>query len=333
MYRDKVSIIVLNWNGKKDTLECLESIRKIDYQNFNVIVVDNGSRDDSVKAIKKEFPDADVLEARCNLGYAGGNNLGMRYAIKNGADYILLLNNDIIVDAQLLKNFIRATYHDSKWAILSAKIYYYSHPRKIWYAGARRINKTANFVHIGIGCIDNGKDFSTLIETDYACGCALFLRTSILNKIGLFDERFFLTYEETDLSYRAKTLGYKIFMVPEAKVWHKISVSFGGEHSPLFIYFLTRNSLLWAEIHLSLAERIRLYYHTVNDLFRCICPPKLNFDSNHLKLSDICNYIKIYKEDLINKYTDPVKRAKVWAITDYVLRKFGDCSDVVRSLE
>jgi GT2 family glycosyltransferase len=285
-----------------------------------------------VKAIRKKFPEIRVLETGGNLGYAGGNNYGLRYAIKNGADYILLLNNDIIVDTQLLNYFIKAAHRIPDWGMLSAKIYYFSQPNKIWYAGARRIKKTANFTHLGKGCIDNGKDFSALVETDYACGCAIFLRTSVLKKIGLFDERFFLTYEETDLSYRAKALGYKCLLVPEAKVWHKVSVSFGGEHSPLFIYFLTRNSLLWAEIHLSLIERIRLYYSTLKEFVHCICPPKPSFINFHFKLSDMRNYFRTYRGDLINRYTDPIRRAKVWAITDYILRKFGDCSDAVRSL-
>lgn len=332
MHRNKVAIIVLNWNGKKDTLECLESICKIDYKNFDVIVVDNGSSDDSVKAIQKKFPDIHVLETGNNIGYAGGNNYGLRYALRNGAYYILLLNNDIIVDSQLLNNFIQAADRIPNWGMLSAKIYYFSDPNKIWYAGARRIRNTANFIHLGKGCIDNGKDFSALVETDYACGCAIFLSASVLKRIGLFDERFFLTYEETDLSYRARALGYKCFLVPEAKVWHKISVSFGGEHSPLFIYFLTRNSLLWAEIHLSLIERIRLYYNTLKEFIRCICPPKPNFANFGFKIADMRNHFRIYKIDLIDKYKDPKRRAKVWAITDYTLRKFGDCSDAVRSL-
>jgi GT2 family glycosyltransferase len=332
VYKENIAIIVLNWNGKQDTLECLESIRKIDYQNFDVIVVDNGSCDDSVQSIRNKFPEVNVLETGKNLGYAGGNNYGLRYAIKSGADYILLLNNDIIVGSQLLKNFVQAAHRIPHWGMLTAKIYYFSHPNKIWYAGARRIKHTANFMHLGKGCIDNGKDYSSMVETDYACGCALFLRTSLLKKIGLFDERFFLTYEETDLSYRTKALGYKCYLVPEAKVWHKVSVSFGGEHSPLFIYFLTRNSLLWAEIHLSLIERIRLYYNTLRELVQCICPPRPNFSSFQLKLSDMRNYLIIYKGNLINKYTDPIRRAKVWAITHYILRQFGDCSEAVRSL-
>ena len=101
---------------------------------------------------------------------------------------------------------------------------------------------------------------------------------------------------------------------------------------PLFIYFLTRNSLLWAEIHLPLIERIRLYFNTLRELVYCICPPAPKFGNSSLKLSDMSNHFKIYKDNLINKYTDPMRRAKVWAITHYILRRFGDCSDVVRTL-
>ena len=110
MNHGKVVIIVLNWNGKQDTLEVLKSIQKIDFKNFETIVVDNGSSDDSVKAIQKEFPEVVVLEAGENLGYAGGNNFGIQHALQNNADYILLLNNDVVVDSQLLKNLLKAAH-------------------------------------------------------------------------------------------------------------------------------------------------------------------------------------------------------------------------------
>ena len=126
MNHGKVAIIILNWNGKKDTLECLESVRKIDYQNFEVIVVDNGSSDDSLKAIQSKYPEICILETGENLGYAGGNNFGMRHALQNGADYILILNNDIIVDSQLINSFIDASALIPKGGIFGAKIYYYS---------------------------------------------------------------------------------------------------------------------------------------------------------------------------------------------------------------
>ncbi|HET6516311.1 MAG TPA: glycosyltransferase family 2 protein, partial [Thermodesulfovibrionales bacterium] len=132
----KIAIIVINWNGRDDTLECLASVRQVDYPHFEVIVVDNGSSDNSVEAIRNAFPEVTVIETRENLGFAGGNNVGMRHALKNRSEYIFLLNNDTVVDSQILKSFIRSSRLLPRDAILSAKIYYYSNPDKIWYAGA-----------------------------------------------------------------------------------------------------------------------------------------------------------------------------------------------------
>jgi GT2 family glycosyltransferase len=170
----KISIIVLNWNGKIDTLECLQSVYRIDYTNFDVIVVDNGSSDDSVQAIRDSFPEVTVLETNENLGFAGGNNVGIRYALKNGADYIFLLNNDTIVDPRILKQFIEVSKSIDDRGILGAKIYYYNEPEKIWYAGAKWVDKSSQCDHLGEGKIDDGISFNTITETGYACGCATF---------------------------------------------------------------------------------------------------------------------------------------------------------------
>lgn len=333
MHHYKVAIIVLNWNGKEDTLECLESISKIDYQNFDIVVVDNGSSDDSVDVIQKKFPEANVLEAGENLGYAGGNNFGIRYAIKNGAEYILLLNNDVIVDSQLLKSFIKAEHRVSTRGIFSAKIYYYSQPKKIWYAGARRIERTANFMHIGQGTIDTGKDFCALVETDYACGCAFFVHVGVLNKIGLFDEKFFLTYEEADLCYRARRAGIKSYVVPEAIVWHKVSISFGGEESAIFRYYITRNKLLWAEKNLAIFNRLLVYKLALKEFLTLIIPPfRVNFAKDTSLIKRISWSLLEYKNSFIKNYNDPLRKAKIRGLSDYLLRRFGNCSESVRSI-
>jgi GT2 family glycosyltransferase len=327
----KVAIIVLNWNGKKDTLECLDSIRKIDYQNFDVIVVDNGSTDDSVKVIQKKFPEVNILETGENLGYAGGNNYGMRYAIDNGADYILLLNNDVIVDSQLVKNFVDATLRVTPWAIFAAKIYYYSQPKKIWYAGARRIRSTAHFIHIGQGNVDNDNEFNSLTETDYACGCAIFFYKGVIDKIGLFDEKFYLTYEEADFCYRARRSGIKSYIVPDAKIWHKISISFGGEESALFRYFITRNKLLWAEKNLPFFQRILIYLRASNEFMDLLFPPfRLNMDKDVSFINKVYNSLIEYKYSFIENYNDPLRKAKLWGLRDYLLRRFGNCAESVR---
>ena len=332
MSRPKVFIILINWNGRKDTLECLESLSKISYSNFKVVIVDNGSTDGSVQAIQERFPDVDMLKAKKNLGFTGGNNLAMRYAIRKNAEFVFLLNNDTVVDPEIIDELLGASELFNHEGIFGPKIYYYSDPGKIWFAGTNWNPKRFEFVNRCYQQQDNKKNSDKIKETDFVNGCALFLSTEILKKIGLFDERFFLTYEETDLCYRARAFGYKSILVHRAKVWHKVSVSFGGELSPLFIYFMTRNRLLWAEIHLSLKERIRLYWITLKDFTRCTFLPKLNGYNFQLTFSGICNYLKVYKDSVIQNYSNPVKRAKIWAITDYVLRNFGNCSDAVRSI-
>jgi len=326
-YHSKVSIIILNWNGKEDTLECLESVQRIDYPNFDTIVVDNGSSDQSVIAIQKEFPEVKVIETGKNLGYAGGNNVGIRYALENGADYILILNNDTIVDSQLFKAFINAATKIHEDAILSAKIYYFNDRKKIWYAGGQQIKQTARFKHVGIGCNDNDKDYKTIMETDYASGCALFTNASVFRNIGLFDEKYFLTYEETDFCYKAKKKNIKCYVVPEAKVWHKISVSFGGEESPVYRYFLTRNRLLWAERHLSKKRFFVILLKDLSKLIRYIIPPriKINFIGTKLSMESIKKQILNYKIKIKEKYQDPIMKAQSYGIRDYIFRRFGEC--------
>jgi len=325
---------VLNWNGKQDTLECLDSIGKIAYQNLDVIVVDNGSNDDSVIAIQKKFPEVNILQTGKNLGYAGGNNYGIRHAITTGADYILILNNDIVVDPDLVKKFLEATLSVSELAIFAAKIYYFSQPQKIWYAGARRVGSTAHFTHIGQGSIEKDNQFNTIAETDYACGCAIFFDKKVIEKIGYFDEKFYLTYEEADFCYRARKEGVKSYIVPGAKIWHKVSISFGGEESPLFRYFISRNKLLWAEKNLPISQRFLIYLRACKEFLRLLLPPfRLSFTNDvAIKKKIISSFIE-YKHALIKNYNDPMLKAKRWGLRDYFLRRFGECSESVRLTE
>jgi GT2 family glycosyltransferase len=322
----KVSIIVLNWNGKNDTIECLRSVRQIDYSNYDVIVVDNDSNDDSAEAISKNFPEATLIETTRNLGYAGGNNVGIRFALAKEADFILLLNNDTIVDSQLLNKFLEATIMIPDAGIFGAKIYYYSEPEKIWYAGAKWDNESFKFRHLGKGKVDDGKSFNTITETDYASGCAIFIKADVLNKIGLLDEKYFLNFEEADLCFRARKAGLKSYLVPEAKIWHKISRSFERAGYSRYTYFLTRNKLLWAENNLSFAKRLLLYKHVFFDILKWILPPRfrLNKANNVSFFKIIYNSLIGYKISIKTKFYNPTRKAKLLAIRDYCLRRFGN---------
>lgn len=328
----KISIIIVNWNGKNDTLECLESLSKIDYPNFDVIVVDNGSSDGSVGAIRSRFPEVIVLEAGKNLGFAGGNNVGIRHAMAAGAGYVFLLNNDTVVDPQVLRKLISAAERTAGGGIFGAKIYSYHEPDRIWYAGAKWTEKDSVFSHIGQGETDEGMAYSVFQETGYACGCALFASAGLIRDVGVMDEKYFLTFEEVDWCYRAKERGFPSYFVPDAIVWHKISTAFGGENSPLFQYFLTRNRLLWAEKHLPLKQRCALYCRIARLTLLCLLParPRQTVKAPFHKAPR--RFLKDYWTTLSAKRGDPYRKASLCAIRDYLFRRFGDCSDAVRVL-
>lgn len=335
MTRDPhVVVVILNWNGKRDTLECLSSVRAINYPSFEIVVVDNGSTDDSVAAIKAHFPGISVIETGENLGYAGGNNAGMRYAIQQGADYVLLLNNDTVVDRSVLTALTRAAAKIGGDAILAAQIYFYSDPDRIWYAGARIVRETATTYHEGYRAVDGAAPHVDMVETGYASGCAFFIGTSLLARIGLFDERFFLLYEETDLCSRAERVGVKSYVVPDARVWHKISVSFGGMESPTYMYFHFRNRLLWAEKHLRMGPRVMVYARVARELLSGLRPPARRRGAETAP-TDGRRVLsgREYVAALTERYRSPLLHARLRGARDYVLRRFGAPRAMVSSRE
>lgn len=327
----KVSIIILNWNGKEDTLECLASIGQLDYPNYEVVVVDNGSTDDSTNAISKQYLDITLLQTGANLGYAGGNNFGIRWALEHGADYVLLLNNDTVVATDLLSAFINAEKLLPAGSILGAKIFFYDEPGKLWFAGGQWNNGSNSFEHIGHGQSDS-TEYNRMAEVDYITGCALFAAADTFKEVGLLDERFFLSYEETDWCYRAKASGHKCIVVPDAKLWHKISSSFGGADTPLFSYFMVRNKMLWAKNHLSRSPRISLHKENLRTLRRIVLPPfilaKTGLPFEKKLLWSFTTWLKTVRRNLAN----PMNQANLMALRDYYLGRFGNCPPKVRTL-
>lgn len=324
----KVSVVVLNWNGKRDTTECLESLQRVNYHNLEIIVVDNGSTDESVAEIHERFPDVVILETGANLGYSGGNNYGIKWALGHGADYLLLLNNDTIVDPTLLSAYIDAANIVPN-AIFGANIYYYDRPDVLWFAGGQWQSDQMRFEHIGLGQMD-GPEFSQYRQCDYVTGCALFAKADIFRKIGPLDDNFFLTYEETDWCYRARKLGYRCIVVPHAKLWHKVSASFGGNTSPLVSYFMTRNLLLWGSHHLRLRQRVRLMFSVIREL-RMSLVPRFQIKQNQVFWSKATYWALVSQLRQVNsRFRDPVNRATLLGLRDYFLRRFGDCPAMFR---
>jgi GT2 family glycosyltransferase len=240
----KVYIIILNWNQYLDTKECLESLSKITYQNRSVIIVDNGSSDDSVDRLQKEFPGYTFIRSSQNLGFTGGNNLGIKKALAEGADYVLLLNNDTTVEPDFLSKLVEEAEKDPKIGIIGPKIYYYHHPDTLWFGGGGINPFTGQTYHFGLNQVDRGQ-FDANKEIDFVTGCALFFKKEIVGKIGLLDEDYFFSYEDVDFCVKAKKAGYKSVYVPTAVIYHKFAKSAGGRFSPLYIYFRVRNNLLF----------------------------------------------------------------------------------------
>ena len=242
-----VFIIILNYNLKWDVVECLESVRKLSVTQYtlSVIVVDNASTDGSEQAVREKFPELVYLYNQENLGFSGGNNVGIKYALEHGADYLLILNPDTIVDANLVTELLAAAERRQNVGIFGPKIYFHKPPNMIWYAGGEIDWANLLASHVGVDQIDHGQ-FDQEQETDFVSGAALFARRAVFEKVGLFDERYFLYWEDADLCIRAKRAGYGLWYVPKAVVWHK-NASATGLGSPLQDYYITRNRLLFAQ--------------------------------------------------------------------------------------
>lgn len=256
----KISVIVLHYRNLNDTLECLESLARQDYSNFEVILVDNGSLDPLEETLKK-FPGFLFLRNPTNLGYAEGNNRGIRFALERGAEAILLLNNDTTTAPDLLSAFAKAACEYPEAGVFGAKIYFYDDPTLIWHAGGNVCLKTYRCYHEGCLDFDQDKKWETVRDINYACGCALFIKASAIREVGLMAPEFFLIWEEIDWCWRLRKKGFRCLYIPQARVWHKIYHSFeGGKHGPLWKYYFFRNRLLFLKRHFPLPKRLRFYF-------------------------------------------------------------------------
>ncbi|MEN6520996.1 MAG: glycosyltransferase family 2 protein [Armatimonadota bacterium] len=237
----KVAIIVLSWNGKDDTFECLKSLGEVVYPNFWTILVDNGSTDGTAEAVRSAFSDVEVIETGQNLGFAGGNNIGIRRSLDSGADAVLLLNNDTVVAPEFLSPLVKVLYRSDDIAAVNPLIYYYDQPDVIWSAGGEIDRRTGIAYQRYLDIKDVGQ-FRGETAVDYGVGAALLICREAIEKVGLLDPDYFLYYEESDWCFRARDAGYKTIFTPESKIWHKVSRGFEGR-SAAQLYYFCRNRL------------------------------------------------------------------------------------------
>jgi hypothetical protein len=237
------TILILNWNSREMTAQCIHSVLKMIAEDYEIIVVDNGSKDGSVEYLQGQFPRITVLSQDHNLGFAAGCNVGLKLALERGAKYVLPLNNDTIVDVDLLSELERVAEEHAQAAMISPKIYFWDLPDRLWWAGGEFSLWTGLAKHVGRKEVDEGQ-FDGNGEIDWATGCAVLMRCDVLREVGLFDENFFGNGEDLDLSLRLRKAGYKIWYAPRAKLWHKEGVDYQknvGEQMRKFT--VTRNSL------------------------------------------------------------------------------------------
>ncbi len=300
----KVFIIIVNWNGKEDTIECLESLKGVDYPNYRLIVVDNGSTDGSQDELRK-IPGIVLIETGRNLGYAGGVNVGIEHALKHGADYVFLLNNDCIVDKGFLKELIRVAQDDEKIGIAGPIIYFYDEPNKLQefggYISLTRLIKGG--IKPELGVIDKGQ-FKDIRYVDYVAGGACLIKKEVIEKIGMFDPSYFLYWEETDYDMRAKQAGFELAVVPTSKIWHKVSAS-TVKSSNLVAYYMTRNKFIFVRNRL---PKVQFLAFTVCHLIRNFPPAFASYLLKRRDSSSFRVYLRGLKDGLQN-VTGPLKES------------------------
>lgn len=283
----RVFVIILSWNVKKDTVETIKSLLKSRINNFflKIVVVDNGSNDDSAREVAKLFKTTKIkkgittklIELDKNLGFAEGNNVGIRFAQEAGADYLVLLNDDTHVDINMVSNLLKEIKTHKDAGAISPKIYfvkgYEFHKRYqskdlgqvIWYAGGDIDWDNVYGSNHGVDEVDVGQ-FDKVRETDFTTGCCVIFPRKVLKQVGLYDKRYFAYMEDADLSLRMRKAGWKVLYTPRAHLWHKVSQS-SGIGSDLNDYFLTRNRMLFGLRYARLRTKVALLRESFKLLF------------------------------------------------------------------
>jgi len=258
--------VIVNWNLKDDTFDCVNSFVKAGSSLDKIIVVDNASTDGSIDALRHQFgPLLNILVNDKNLGYAGGLNTGINFVLQHHAEWILLINNDVIVDSTFYFELIKGIRENQEFKIISPLIFEYNRPTRIWFLGDKVIPLTLLTRSLSRGEIDQG-NLVDVIPVDFVSGCAMMVHRSVFESIGLFSTRFFMYAEEVDFLQRARLAGFRSATVTRAKMWHKISAS-AGRDLPGTRYLKIYNQILFYKHYSSFWQLPLIFGFT---LFRSI---------------------------------------------------------------
>jgi len=247
----RVLAILLNWRQPEMTIECVRALQASDYSALDILVIDNGSGDGSAQILPSNLFDVKVVSLPENVGFARGCNWGLRWARDNGYQWAFLLNNDAFVTPTTLTSLMRAAISDV--ALLSPKIFFEQRPEYLWFAGGRQHPQLLEMRDTGQGQLD-GPYWQRTRDVDYLVGTGLLVNITAVFQVGLLDESYFMYYEDLDWCIRLRQAGYKLRIVADAHLYHRVSFSSGGTNSPARVYYLALSSILFFYRHAHLGN-------------------------------------------------------------------------------
>lgn len=237
----KVCVLTVAWNQVEKTLACLATVFEQTILPDEVILVDNASTDNTIVQVTSQFPEVTVLAQPENRGFAGGYNVGLRYALENDFDYVLLINNDTLLAVDCLQQLLAKAKTTPGAGLITAKIYYAEDRERIWTVGAKAHPRLLDMIDKGNDELDRGQ-WSEARDIDFAPLCGVLLTRPVLETVGLLDEQYFVYYEDMDYCHRIRKAGFRLRLAPDAVIYHAVSASSGGQNTPMERYWMAQGS-------------------------------------------------------------------------------------------
>lgn len=253
-YKYKVGIVLVNYNGAHDTIDCVNSIKESSYINYKVYVVDNGSNNADKQLLEKIKKDVNLIESNKNLGFSGGNNYGISFAIEDECDYILLLNNDTIIEKNMLNHMINTIQKHSDVGVLGCRIHYFNDKNSVWFAGGKIVDFMGTTRH----CMKVKSGFEYV---SFVTGCCMLIPREVIQNCGGLSERYFLYYEDADFCKKIVRNGWRLAVDLDAVIYHKVSSS-TKEYSDNYFYYMIRNRFLFIKNNINGIDKIIAYVYS-----------------------------------------------------------------------